>query len=511
MFLIILYSLLDLDHRMPGSNTTRATQVAKKQMYDDIQKAIPRKYRKGLGISSSMSKKKMAEIHANLDQIVGSGFADFIPGFLKPRIGFNNVSSATLKKYGNYIIKRIMLFRIPIKSAINHAMNIISLGAFNRVKKEAAFDKLFHLGMLLDLQAPGQSGDKMSQVLIEKNEVVNITDKIPRFPPEDNSQFYSIGAPIKPITLQKFVDEGKKNMGDKNFFLYDAFTTNCQAFIMGLLQSQQRLQTADVRHFVYQDVNKIASGLPGYVPVMARFLTDLAATWNKISGAGDGSEENIRIVYPEAEAKPRQGRESEGLEMLKSLRAYPLGDDDIQKEMARPVPIWVYNQLYGQNIRSILDIMDDKGQAIILVPRLAKNVGHWVCVLTNKDGEIEFFDSYGDAPDKQKEGLTPEKIAELGIGDDILVPLLKASGKPVVYNTHKFQAERDNYNTCGRWCVGRLLFKDFSLEDFKKMIDETKLPPDDAITILIGGGEELEEDKPSAQSGWRRGTEGSDI
>jgi hypothetical protein len=36
-----------------------------------------------------------------------------------------------------------------------------------------------------------------------------------------------------------------------------------------------------------------------------------------------------------------------------------------------------------------------------------------------------------------------------------LTKLLRASGRPVYYNTHEFQHDKRSINTCGRHCVVR--------------------------------------------------------
>jgi hypothetical protein len=79
-----------------------------------------------------------------------------------------------------------------------------------------------------------------------------------------------------------------------------------------------------------------------------------------------------------------------------------------------------------------------------------------------EDGSIEYFDSYGDKPEAQRKWISQEKLEELGEEEPYLFNLLKESGKKVYYNTYPYQTDRNDINTCGRWCVARLIMKDYS-------------------------------------------------
>lgn len=83
-----------------------------------------------------------------------------------------------------------------------------------------------------------------------------------------------------------------------------------------------------------------------------------------------------------------------------------------------------------------------------------------------RDGHIEYFDSYGEKPDAQRAWLTPDRLADLGEEEPWLTDLLKRSGYHVYYNTHAYQADKKDVNTCGMWCIARLICKDMSNVSF---------------------------------------------
>ncbi|NCX94375.1 MAG: hypothetical protein EBX40_06845, partial [Gammaproteobacteria bacterium] len=64
---------------------------------------------------------------------------------------FNNVSSQTLRDYGEYTIHGLQIYRTPISSLLNSAMNLISLGKWNELRKKYGYDTLFHTALVCDI------------------------------------------------------------------------------------------------------------------------------------------------------------------------------------------------------------------------------------------------------------------------------------------------------------------------------------------------------------------------
>lgn len=682
--------------------------VKKRDLYLDIRKNVPAKERKRLGITAKTPKKRLMEI-IEAEKMTGSGIFDFITKpigkFFGPREDFNNISTKTLKEYGDAPIQSMYIMRAPITGAINTALNIVSLGAWNRVRKEANYDRLFHLSLVCDVRKDNQ----VVPIILEKNEVVHISSSFKKYPgfetmpiplPQGTAQSdYSTkvrrAGPPKVLTIRQLVENALKGVGRKTFFEYDAFNNNCQFFIMYLLQ-YSGLLSAKAKGFIYQPMEEVVKKIPGFVPKMARMLTDLAASWNKLSGQGKEGEEmesdeeeedecemmggqigfspagiskgsKNRITQQEKDARetlitfildgmfeageisgkdlrnakvdarnlsrkkaeervdqlkaqnpdktfeqirkealaryeqtergkmekaqreaeaeasaerigqeirareqakfqkenpflssivdfgrvtapittealkyvlsavpglPPQVRDglNKGLNLMrniatrddvregrldimgevgkvlgegayggqrqnaqgimKQLKAYALGDNDVQEKLPTDTKIILYNDLAG--VEDITELMDEKGRLVMLYPREAPTVGHWVCMFINKEGDIEYFDPYGEPPEETKRDLSPEKLEELGIVEDILMPLLKQSaskrGKGVVFNAHQYQKLAPGINTCGRWCVSRLAFHEATADEFKKILDEMKKGTnksyDDIVSIL---------------------------
>ena len=87
------------------------------------------------------------------------------------------------------------------------------------------YDKLFHLALIATVQTP--QGDK--NAVLEKNATINISTSY-----KTNSDTEVMDVPLgnKQLTIKSLLDNTLSQIGNKRFFLYDAFTTNCQQFII---------------------------------------------------------------------------------------------------------------------------------------------------------------------------------------------------------------------------------------------------------------------------------------
>jgi hypothetical protein len=147
----------------------------------------------------------------------------------------------------------------------------------------------------------------------------------------------------------------------------------------------------------------------------------------------------------------------------------------------------VYSDLSKyNNINQLLP--DDKSYKIILIETTGHNVGHWTTVMRYSD-TIESFDSYGSGKLENEFKFIPKNIRQmLGETTNYLQELLKNAkrdGFQIVYNRDRLQADHDGVNTCGRWCILRILMMKemgYSLKDFCEFMDDTSedtgKPPD---------------------------------
>ena len=151
-----------------------------------------------------------------------------------------------------------------------------------------------------------------------------------------------------------------------------------------------------------------------------------------------------------------------------------------------------YNDLADYN--EITDLLTKPiDYVIILIETTADNVGHWVTVL-KYGNTIEFFNSYAEAPDVQKNTLISKaKNIEFGQTQNYLTNLLVKSNFDIIYNKLQLQKYSNGSTTCGRFCVLRilcLLNQNMDLKKFLKfMIDLKqkfkKMSYDEIVCMII--------------------------
>jgi hypothetical protein len=170
------------------------------------------------------------------------------------------------------------------------------------------------------------------------------------------------------------------------------------------------------------------------------------------------------------------------------IKAYSLGDGDIH-QMIPTLKIITYPELLKYD--NIEDALDEKGRLLILYLTESEKSGHWVSLLKQKrNGKeyIEYFDPYGKyKPDGESVWLTKSELKEYGQDTKHLTKLLRDSGLKITYNKAPFQSEKQNINTCGRWCTTRLYYKHLSLPQFTKMIQQCGMNPDDFVSKFTFG------------------------
>lgn len=236
-----------------------------------------------------------------LHKLHGSGFLDRVWEFFSPRTnGYNNTSKKTLELAGNIPVISLYLMRTPINGMINKALNVVSMGSWDSLRAKYGYDKLFHLALIAEVIVDGVS----RRVIIEKNESINISFN---YVQAGNSEL--IPVPFnKTITINEMLNKARHEAGDRRFFLYDAFNrgeaTNCQGFLLLLLQSSGLL-TNRARDFLYQDMTDVLKSLPSYVPKVARAVTDIAGTANKLLGRGGAIDEATYLRRQSKGAYPK--------------------------------------------------------------------------------------------------------------------------------------------------------------------------------------------------------------
>ena len=195
----------------------------------------------------------------------------FTKAIIKGRNDYSPKVRELLKKYGNMKIIKISVCRAPVSKLTTSAINLVSLGEFQKKFENQPYDRLFHLDIRLHLS-------DLNVLLLEKVETINAQLNAPyRKDVECNEVQLNNELNLTPIQM---LENAKKIQGDK-FFKYSAYDNNCQDFIMALLKGSN-IGNQENYDFVKQDTKVLFENLSGTRKI-ANTITDLAGSFNVIT------------------------------------------------------------------------------------------------------------------------------------------------------------------------------------------------------------------------------------
>lgn len=156
-------------------------------------------------------------------------------------------------------------------------------------------------------------------------------------------------------------------------------------------------------------------------------------------------------------------------------------DEDFSKYFTdAPEKILKYSQL--ADIKDINELLPNEKDYRVILTESKRNEGHWCCIMKYTDGKtgkkwIEWFDSYSGKPDSELKFIPAPIKKMLGQDENHLSRILKTVKPPynIMYNATKYQTLKDGINTCGRWCICRLMMFHigYTLPEFKAFIKES--------------------------------------
>jgi len=169
---------------------------------------------------------------------------------------------------------------------------------------------------------------------------------------------------------------------------------------------------------------------------------------------------------------------------MNQIEARALSNKEIINKLDGKTNVIIYPELTG--VRRIEDILVN--DSVVILYETRPNVGHWVCII--KRGKIlEFFDSYGIFPDKEKKYINKEYLKESGQENNMIIQLLIEASKryKIEYNNYRLQVKSGDVATCGRHVISRILLKNLNIDQFNRLMRGFKqygLTPDDVATII---------------------------
>lgn len=149
-----------------------------------------------------------------------------------------------------------------------------------------------------------------------------------------------------------------------------------------------------------------------------------------------------------------------------------LSGRDIKRMVDGKTNIMAYEQL--KTYSNLEQVLSPYGSCVLLY-QTTENYGHWVVLIDRGNKMLEFYDSYGLAPDEE---LKLDNQFHLRIHGGKITPhlgaLIQAGGWSVKYNHEQLQEQLSDINTCGRYCVMRLIYKDLSIRKFNDLLTKNK-------------------------------------
>lgn len=185
----------------------------------------------------------------------------------------------------------------------------------------------------------------------------------------------------------------------------------------------------------------------------------------------------------------------EKLNLIEKMKE-PLTNTDLEVFLGKSVQDHIVKYSELSNYNRINDLLPTNKSYKILLIETKLNSGHWVCI-TRLNNVIEVFNSYGCKPSRNDFCYVP-KLTNLLLGqtepflNNLLNKAITEKEFKIVYNKVKFQKVSNNINTCGRWCVLRILMMlnhDMDLQAFINFVNtsakEKQFTSDELVTYII--------------------------
>ena len=194
------------------------------------------------------------------------------------------------KKVKNDKVVELEIFRRPVGKAIEKALDAFSGNAVDKFFKNTKYDQLFHLGLIVN-----------KKYLFHKQETFTL-ETIPggyaKFVKGKELELKPVSGFSSDLTIKKMFRDTRKLMGEKQFYGYDAFSNNCQRFVVKTLTA---IGAKFDKEFVLQDLKKLSKSVPSFTRKLTNFFTDFARTARRVIGFG--AEEEPKAIENVVEEK----------------------------------------------------------------------------------------------------------------------------------------------------------------------------------------------------------------
>jgi len=170
-----------------------------------------------------------------------------------------------IKAHGREPITSLKMVRAPVATPGVIAVQLITAGKWNDLKKKAGFDEVFHTGIVVN-----------DKYVIEKLEKLEAREEPSYLNQGGKAEVYPLdmGAQKGNITIAELLENARTKMG-KDFYSYNFLNNNCQSFVMNLADASGFLD-AEGRAWIKQDLKTLIEEMPNVSKWLGVKLTDIA-------------------------------------------------------------------------------------------------------------------------------------------------------------------------------------------------------------------------------------------
>src|ERR1043166_5728715 len=169
---------------------------------------------------------------------------------------------------------------------------------------------------------------------------------------------------------------------------------------------------------------------------------------------------------------------------IKHLEKISLSNTDVLKLLDGKANLVLYPDI--RKYKNIDDLLGKYGACVILY-LTKENYGHWCCIFKQNKNTIQFFDSYGEMVDNALDySMDPYFKKKKGMDLPLLTHMLYNcyNKYEIRFNNFKFQEDKTDVNTCGRFVVVRIWSKNLDEYEFNDFMNSTKYKPDELVSLL---------------------------
>lgn len=215
------------------------------------------------------------------------GWAKELVNHIPSKLNFE--STKTLEQYGLQKVIGAVVARTPLNPVINGAINAISFGEFDNLKKKYGYDHFYHLSLVLNLE----SGEK---IMMQKNEVIQIVHLKHSNTLNNKTEYYDLNIHQKNWRLDEVINNTKKFMGDAKFYDYDGLLNNCQNFIVSIIKANS-WWSMDAEKWIDQMAHRMKEDFEkkdmGFVHKTMNRITKMGSFVSRLVGKGKATKKDV--------------------------------------------------------------------------------------------------------------------------------------------------------------------------------------------------------------------------